>query len=314
MTPLEQAAQCLPLRLREAVLRQGGDVEEVHLRAGRPLTVAGSDGREYSVLSRGRTLLVTGEELRTVLELATRASFHSAQDKLRGGFLPLRGGHRLGITGTADVRDGSIWSYRSLSSLCLRLAHPVRAVEKSVKEKVFSDNSCRATLIISPPGGGKTTLLRELLRIASDEYALRCGVADERGELAALWHGVPQLDVGQHTDVLDGCPKAQALSILLRTMSPQLLAMDEITAAADAAALSEAANCAVPLLATAHAASVEELRRRPLYRKLLEERIFEQLVRISRENGRRVYRVEPLGDEMGKQSSSQQAQSRQASQ
>ena len=303
MTALEQAAQCLPLRLREAVLRQGAEVEEVHLRAGRPLTVAGSDGREHLVRSRGKTLLVTGEELRTVLELATRASFHSAQDKLRGGFLPLRGGHRLGVTGTADVRDGSIWSFRSLSSLCLRLAHPVQAVDNTIKGKIFAEGICHSTLIISPPGGGKTTLLRELLRVASDEYALRCGVADERGELAAMWHGVPQLDVGQHTDVLDGCPKAQALSILLRTMSPQLLAMDEITAAEDAAALSEAANCAVPLFATAHAATVEELRRRPLYRKLLEERIFEQVIRIFREEGRRVYRVELLEDESLKQAS-----------
>jgi stage III sporulation protein AA len=160
--------------------------------------------------------------------------------------------------------------------------------------RVLFESRFASTLLLSPPGGGKTTLLRELLRLGSDRYGLRIGLADERGEVAAVWKGAPQMDVGKHTDVLDGCPKAQALSLLLRTMSPQLLAADEITAGEDIAALSEAANCAVPVLATAHASSVDELRRRPLYRTLLEQEVFKRVVLIRREREQRRYQMENL--------------------
>jgi stage III sporulation protein AA len=121
---------------------------------------------------------------------------------------------------------------------------------------------------------------------------LRVSVADERGELAASWAGRPQLEVGRRTDVMDGCPKAQALMYLLRAMNPQVLAVDEITAPEDIRALLTAAGCGVTLLATAHGADREDLRRRPLYRPLLEEGIFQRLVRICRENGRNIYHVE----------------------
>ena len=122
----------------------------------------------------------------------------------------------------------------------------------------------------------------------------RVGVADERGEIAALFDGVPQLDVGPRTDVMEGCPKAWGLMTLLRGMNPQVLAVDEITAPEDVAALVSAAGCGVTLLATAHGAGREDLSRRKLYRGLLEEGVFRRLVRIRREAGRRIYEVEVL--------------------
>lgn len=291
-----QAITVLPGRLREAAAGLVG-VEELHLRSGRPFTWTGADGTEQTLLQRGRAIIVTAEELRLTLELATRASFHSAMGKLSAGFLPLQGGHRLGVTGTTELRDGVVHSFQSLSSLCLRVAHPVQGMADELSEALFSGNTCRSALLLSPPGGGKTTLLRELLRLASDRWRLRPSLADERGEVAALWRGEPQFDVGKHTDVLDGCPKALGLTLLLRSMSPQLLAADEITAREDIAALSCAANCAVPVLATAHAGSVADLRRRPLYRCLLEEHVFTHVVLIKREGGRRLYELLALDDQ-----------------
>lgn len=292
-TALEQAIQFLPLRLREAVRESISDAEELHLRVGRAFTFCGSTGRERPVLRNGRELLVTGEELRMTLELATRASYHTVQEKLSAGFLPLPGGHRLGVIGTADVRDGCIHGFRTLSSLCLRIAHPVRGMADDLARTLFGGPVPASVLLLSPPGGGKTTLLRELLRLASDRYGLRPSLADERGEVAGLWNGVPQLDVGAHTDVLDGCPKAQGMMLLLRTMSPQLLSADEITAREDISALSCAAHCGVAVLATAHAGSVAELRQRSLYRALLGEGIFTHTVLIHREReGRRYELVE----------------------
>lgn len=293
---LEQAAAFLPRDLRIAVLAAGQEPEELHLRAGRPFAMCGPDGRERPVLRGGREMRLTADDLRLTLELATCASYHTAIEKLCQGFLPLKGGHRLGVTGTTEVRDGRIHSYQTLSSLCLRIAHPVTGIGKEAETAIFSTGVPVSTLLLSPPGVGKTTLLRELLRLASDKYGLRVGLADERGEVAALWRGVPQLDVGASTDVLDGCPKAEGLQLLLRTMSPQLLAADEITARQDIGALSMAANCGVPVLATAHGKSIAELQQRPLYRALMKEGIFRQVVLITREGARRSYQAQSLDD------------------
>ncbi|MCD7822386.1 MAG: stage III sporulation protein AB, partial [Clostridiales bacterium] len=176
----------------------------------------------------------------------------------------------------------------------IRIARPVNGFAEPVVGQVYQGERPSSTLILSPPGYGKTTLLRDLIRLISLRYHLRIGLADERGEVAALWKGVPQMDVGPTTDVLDGCPKAQGLMQLLRGMGPQLLAADEITAPEDVAALSSAANCGVALLATAHAAGVEELGQRPLYWELLEQGIFQQVCILRREGQRRFCTVEAL--------------------
>lgn len=295
-TVLEQAAACLPRELRLAALAKGGRTrcEEIRLRAGRGMFLTGADGREEQVLLGGERLPVSADDLSLVVELATRASYQNAAEKLKSGFLPLKGGHRLGLCGTVTVRDGSITGFRELSSLAIRIARPVTGFADPIVPQVCQGETLYSTLILSPPGYGKTTLLRDLIRQLSAGYRFRIGLADERGEVAALWKGVPQLDVGATTDVLDGCPKAQGLMQLLRGMGPQLLAADEITAPEDVAALTSAANCGVAVLATAHAAGVEELEQRPLYRGMLEQNIFRQVCILYREGQRRFCRVEAL--------------------
>ena len=152
--------------------------------------------------------------------------------------------------------------------------------------------------IVGPSGAGKTTLLRDMICALSDgdeqRPACRVGIVDERGELAAMYRGVPQLEVGAHTDVLDGCPKALGITMLLRSANPQVIAVDEITAEEDLRAMLSAAHCGVALLATIHAVNREELARKPLFARLLEMRVFQRIVTITVENGRRVYRVEAL--------------------
>ena len=183
------------------------------------------------------------------------------------------------------------------SSLAIRVAREVPGASAPVLDRLWSEGEFQSTLLLSPPGGGKTTLLRDLIRALSDgegHPALRVGVADERGELAAMYQGVPQLAVGGHTDVLDGCPKGAALLMLLRGMNPQVLAADEITAPEDAAALEMAANCGVALLCTAHGRELEDIQTRPLYRRLLDGKLFRRLVTIRRDGGERAYRVVEL--------------------
>ena len=227
-------------------------------------------------------------DLSLVLEIATQASAHTALERVRNGFFTVRGGHRIGICGSGVVRDGEVRNLRQVSSLAIRVAREVPGLSAAVLDRLWSGGVLQSTLLLSPPGGGKTTLLRDLIRAVSDGEggpALRVGVADERG---------PQFSIGRQTDVLDGCPKGPALLMLLRGMNPQVLAADEITAPEDAAALEMAANCGVSLLCTAHAGSLEELKARPLYRRLLDEGLFRRLVIIERAGRERRYQVVEL--------------------
>lgn len=291
-----QAAQVLPRRLRQEALglpqEEQERAEELRLRAGWPMT---------AVLPEGERPVggppVEPEELEQLVEIASRASVHAVLEQIRRGYLTVAGGHRIGLCGTAVMEGGGIHALRSLSSANLRIARQVPGAARPVLGALCPGGRLESTLILAPPGQGKTTLLRDIIRRVSEGEGclpLRVAVADERGEVAALYGGRPQLDVGRRTDVAEGCPKDQGLMLLLRAMNPQVLAVDEITAPEDAAALRTAAGCGVTLLATAHGAGREDLTRRPLYRGLLEEGMFRRLVEITRREGRREYRVEEL--------------------
>ena len=292
----EQAVLALPLRLRrEALSLPEGDrdrAEELRLRVGWPMTVL-VEGRERSL---GGPPVERGE-LDQLVEIASRASLHTVLDQVRRGYLTMEGGHRIGLCGTAVLREGEIHSLRNLSSANLRIARQVRGAAAPVLDRLCPGGRLAGTLILAPPGQGKTTLLRDLIRSVSEGEGccpLRVALADERGEVAAMYNGQPQLEVGRRTDVTEGCPKDQGLMLLLRAMNPQVLAVDEITAPEDVRALSAAVGCGVTLLASAHGEGRAGLECRALYRPLLEEGMFRFLVRIHREGERRVYTVEEL--------------------
>ncbi len=291
-----QAVRALPPRLREEALslpeQDRARVEELRLRAGWPMTAL-IDGAERPL--GGPPVAV--EELERLVEIASGASLHTVLDQVRRGYLTFEGGHRIGLCGTAVLREGEIHSLRAVSSADLRIARQVRGAAGPVLDRLCPGGRLADTLILAPPGLGKTTLLRDLIRSVSEGEGcvpLRVSLADERGEVAAMYDGRPQLEVGRRTDVAEGCPKAQGLMLLLRAMNPQVLAVDEITAPEDVKALITAAGCGVTLLATAHGEGRAGLERRPLYRPLLEEGLFRFLVRIRREGERRAYTVEEL--------------------
>ena len=287
----EMACALLPRRLREAALamEEKEHVEELRLRRGERLTLTTPEGEVPVSGTR-----ITGEDLEAVLDIATGCSRYTASSSLRQGYLTAEGGFRIGVCGTAVLERGEVSLYRDLSSLNIRIPREQLGLADRVLPTLLAGGRLESTLVISPPGGGKTTLLRDLVRALSDEKNLRVSLVDERGELAAIHRGVPQLQVGRHTDVLDACPKALAIPTLLRTMNPQVIAVDEVAVAGDVAALEQAAGAGVVLLATVHGAGVEDLARKPLLAGMLGLGLFRKAVRIGRLGEGRWYTVEDL--------------------
>lgn len=297
----EQAAELLPARWQQAARRvpdyRKAQSEEFRLRAGRPMTLVTTEG-ELFVSDELPRQSVTQSDLEQLCDTVTGYSRYAASESMGKGYLVGRGGFRVGLCGTVVLRDGVGVNLRDISSASVRISRQAAGLCRDMTQLLPEGESFQSTLIAAPPGAGKTTLLREMvaaLSNGSDERApLRVGVVDERGELAGMYRGVPQLDVGFHTDVLDGCPKALGIPMLLRSANPQVIAVDEITAEEDLAAMAAAANCGVALLATIHALDGEELRRKPLYPVLATSQVFRRLITISVEAGQRRYQVQTL--------------------
>lgn len=213
---------------------------------------------------------VTREDIAFIINAASRYSPWQAETMSRG-YLTAGGGHRIGVCGEVVLRDGNVQGIRNADSLCIRIA---RDVEKIGTE---FEKCSRSILLLGPPGSGKTTLLRDIARIKSEMELV--SVIDEREEL------FPQgFHRGRRMDILRLCPKAQGIDIVLRTMGPEWICVDEITKEEDCGAIVQAGNCGVRLMATAHAENLTDLRTRPIYRSLLEAKVFENIVVLRKDN------------------------------
>jgi stage III sporulation protein AA len=273
-------------------------LEEIRLRTGRPLMLSGARG-EYMLTPEGvltgnpeQAYRVSADDMLRTVELVTGSSLYAVEDELRQGFVTVPGGHRVGLCGRAVVDGGKVRTLKYLTGLNFRISREVRgAADQVLPWLVRGPRAVYNTLIISSPRCGKTTLLRDLVRQISNGIprlgfaGLTVGVVDERSEIAGCYQGIPQRDVGLRTDVLDACPKAEGMMMLLRALSPAVIATDEIGRREDVEALEEMLNAGVSILATAHGASVDDLRGRPVLRDLLGRRIVERFVVLEYRHG-----------------------------
>lgn len=267
---------------------------ELRLGAERPM-LALDCHRDYYISPEGHiaalpsgALTLNDDECRQFVDMVTKYSAYAYADELRNGFLTLKGGYRVGIAGKTTLAAGSVAGFGVCTSFCVRIPHEVVGIGDELGKRIRCGGGIRNTLIVSPPGMGKTTLLRDLARaLGSDgpgRPGLRLCVVDERSEISGGL-GARRFNLGTKTDVLDGCPKSQGITLALRSLNPQVILTDEIGRAEDAAALQDALNCGVGIVATAHGGGLEDLLCRPVLRGMIGDGLFEWIVVIGGARG-----------------------------
>ena len=271
----EQLLKLFPLHMREKLKKADIDqstLEEIRIRAGQPLMFLYGDG-EYFLEENSDTLCrqcrhgyrMTRSDLEEMVGFLCNYSMYAYEEQLRMGYLTLRGGHRVGVAGEVALQQGKIVRLQHIYFLNIRIAREKKGCAKPLVEAVRDAHGIYNTLILSPPGVGKTTYLRDAIRILSegdDTHAgLKVGVVDERSELGAEYLGIPQNDLGPRTDVLEGAGKREGIYMLLRSMSPQVIAVDELGAKDDFEAVTRAFHSGCRLIGTVHGESIESLQR-----------------------------------------------------
>ncbi len=295
---LSQLNNYLPPMIKQAIAglspMQQATLEEIRFNINTPLLLRFNHQEAFLQAENGlvitdeKPIICDNEIMRSLLLLISDNSFYALDEELRRGYITLPGGHRAGLCGRVILENSLVKGLRDISSVNIRLARPIYGAAKKILPYLTIGHDIGSTLIIAAPRAGKSTLLRDLIfQLSEGTYlpAKRVGIVDERSELAALHRGIPQLKVGIRSDILDGCPKAEGLMMMIRSMSPQVLACDEIGRPEDALALREAANAGIKVLATAHGESLEQLMSRPVLSDLLQAKDFERLVFLSRRKG-----------------------------
>lgn len=296
----DEIINSLSLNLREKIKTiQGENIEEIRLRINKPLIINGNQ-KDYFYNEKIRKLdrnmdkayIVTKEDLEQTFQIICKYSIHSFMDDIKKGFITLRGGHRVGIVGKAIVENGNVENIKHISSLNIRISKEVKNCSDKVMDHIIkSPTKINNTIIISPPQCGKTTLLRDIVRNLSngtEKYnfkGVNVALIDERNEIAGSYLGIPQMDVGIRTDIIETCPKDVGIMMVLRSMSPNVIVTDEIGTEKDIKALYTALNGGVGLITTVHGDSIEDIRNRKELKNLLDEELFKKVILLSAKRG-----------------------------
>ncbi|WP_075982270.1 stage III sporulation protein AA [Bacillus massilinigeriensis] len=285
---METILEILPKNLSEQLKGipaiQMEELEEIRIRINKPIevTVKGSP--------RFLSYIVHPEDAYQLLNKISQYSIYTMEEELKRGYVTVSGGHRVGLAGKVILENGFVKAVRDVSSFNIRIAREKIGIADRLIPFLYK-NGWLHTMIIGPPQTGKTTLLRDIARIISSGdlnrqlNASKVGIIDERSEIAGCIHGVPQLTFGPRVDVLDSCPKAEGMMMMIRSMSPDVLVVDEIGRKEDCEAILEAVHSGIKLIMTAHGRDFTELSSRPILKPILELGIFQRFIELSRDDG-----------------------------
>lgn len=303
MEELKSILQYFPNHIKEIILQNisisiSEFIEEIRIRLNRPIVL--KIGQEVMIIDH----IITKEEIDEIFERICENSIYSYKKEICEGFITIKGGHRVGITGTAVIEE-KIKNINYISSLNFRIAREKKDSSKEIIKYIINqkENNIYNTLIISPPGCGKTTLLRDILRSLSNgrkelNFSPKViGLVDERGEIAATYKGEPQKDVGIMTDVMSNFPKSIGIKMLIRSMSPQIIACDEIGGVEDVRAIKVAICSGVKGIFTAHGKNMEEITKNPELNQLIKENMVEKIIQLSAQERGVVEKIYNLEDE-----------------
>lgn len=291
------------------VAKHAKRLQEIRMRVNVPATVL-IDQREWFVDAAGSLVdrqpvgaECRAEELELVLNHLCQYSLYAFADEIRQGFLTIQGGHRIGLAGQVIMEDDTrIRNVKYIRYLNIRIAHEIKGVSDPVLPYLYDcQGRIYNTLLISPPGCGKTTMLRDIIRNLSNGNGYGAGVnvsvVDERSEIAGSYLGIAQNDVGIRTDVLDGCPKREGMMMLIRAMAPQVLAVDELGSEKDIQALQMACGCGCRLVATIHGSSLADIGQKKYMHNVIKDNMFERYIILSKKDGKCV--IEGIYDKEG---------------
>lgn len=293
----KEILEALPLDIRNILIRLPSkytiDLEEIRLRVNRPLMIS-LKNKDFFISKNGdiafdlsKSYITTKEDIEKAYQLITDYSIYALEEEIRNGFVTLKGGHRVGLCGTTVLEKHEIKNIKNISGLNIRISKEKIGISNKIMPYLVDNSKFLNTLIVSPPQCGKTTLLRDIIRNLSNGMkklnfsGFKIGVVDERSEICGMYQGIPQNDIGMKTDILNACPKAEGMIMLIRSMSPQIIATDEIGKNEDVYAIKEALNAGIKLITTVHGKNLEEVIRRDNLKYLLKQGIFDRIVILS---------------------------------
>ena len=253
------------------------NLEEIRLRCGFRTIL------QYNNTEKQLTKVISKEDLEDALNSIIKFSYYAYEEDLAKGFITISGGHRVGICGKAVVNNGQPILIKEISSMNIRFAKEIKGCANSLLPYILNKDKVKNTLIVSPPGCGKTTILRDITRIISNR-GVKVAICDERSEIAGIHQCHPSYDLGPRTDVLDGCDKTYGIPMLIRSMSPEVIITDEIGKSKDIETMELCQNSGVKLITSIHGSSIDDLMNSKI-EPLIKKKLFENIIFLSKDNG-----------------------------